>query len=100
MPPMGLNVLDAHVDINMHRMMADHSLHNPALLPLPAAAGRSLEGCGWGVTGVLGLGAGQQMAELARNTFRSAWIGEREAYVAAVEGMSVGVSLYIRHLMQ
>ena len=68
MPPMGLNVLDAHVDINMHRMMADHSLHNPALLPLPTAAGRSLEGCGWGVTGVLGLGAGQQMAELWRET--------------------------------
>ena len=90
MPPMGLNVLDAHVDINMHRMMAGRSLHKPALLSLPTAARRSLEGCGWGVTGVLGLGAGEQMAELARNAW-SAWIGEREAYVAAVEGMWVVV---------
>ena len=84
MPPTGLNVLDVQVNINMHRMMAGRSLHNPALLSLPTSAGRSLEGCGWGVTGLLGLGAGEQMAELARNAFRSAWIGdeEREAYVA------------------
>ena len=88
MPPMELNVLDEQDDINMRKMMAGCSLHNPALLPLSTAAGRSLEGCGWGVAGVLGLGAGQQMAELARNAFRSAWIGEgeREAYVAAVDG--------------
>ena len=88
MPPMGLNVLDVQVDINMHRMMAGHSLYNPALLPLSAAAGRSLEGCLRSIAGVLGLGAGEQMAELARNAFRSAWIGEgdREVYVAAVDG--------------
>ena len=68
--------------------LTGRSLHNPALFALRAAAGRSLEGCGWGVAGVLGLGAGQQMAELARNAFRSAWIGveEREACVAAVDG--------------
>ena len=90
---MGLNVLDVHVDISMHRMMAGCSLHNPALLSLPTSAGRSLEGCGWGVTGLLGLGAGEQMAELARNAFRSAWIGdeERDVFLAAVDGY-VGVS--------
>ena len=68
-------------------MMAGRSLHNPAMLSLFAAAGCSLEGCGWGVTGVLGLSR-EQMAQLALNAFRSAWIGEeeREAYVAALDG--------------
>ena len=92
MPPMGLNVLDVQDDINMHRMMSGRSLHHLPLSALPAAAGRSLEGCLRSIAGVLGLGAGQQMAELARSAFRSAWIGdeEREAYVAAVDGYVVG----------
>ena len=76
MPPMGLNVLDAHVDINMRRMMAGCSLHNPALLPLPSASWRALEGCGWGVTGVLGLGAGQEVFDGDDLNFRELVVWE------------------------
>ncbi len=57
--------------------MAGCSLHNPADVALVCGGGAlCLEGCGWGVAGILGLGAGQQVFDGDDLNFRELVVWE------------------------